>query len=143
MANIMTCIKNFTNNNWNTGRNAGFTNGNPWLPVHDDYPTLNALTEAGNPASVLFWYRKLGKFRRSHKELTAGAYEELLPEDEQIFAFARTLGNRRLVTVANFSLREAALPRGFADNKTRVMGSEPGGDDRSLRPLEARIYRER
>ena len=128
---------------WSSGRNAGFTNGTPWLPVHDDYPTVNALTEAGDPASVLSWYRKLGEFRRSHKELTAGAYEELLPEDEQIFAFARTLGNRRLVTVANFSLREAVLPRNFADNKTRIMGSEPGGDDRSLRPLEARIYRER
>ena len=101
------------------------------------------MTLSGNPASVLSWYRKLGEFRRSHKELTAGTYEELLPENEQIFAFARTLGNQRLVTVANFSLREAVLPRNFADNKTRIMGSEPGGDDRSLRPLEARIYRER
>ena len=128
---------------WNTGENAGFTTGKPWLPIHSNYLTVNALTEANDPDSVLSWYRKLGKFRSSHRELTAGTYEELLPENEQIFAFARTLGNRRLVTVANFSLREAALPRNFADNMTRVISSEPGGDDGSLRPLEARIYREK
>ena len=128
---------------WHTGLNAGFTTGKPWLPIHSNYLTVNALTEANDPDSVLSWYRRLGKFRRYHKELTAGTYEELLPEDEQIYAFSRTLGNRRLVTVANFSLRDAALPRNFADNMTRVLSSEPGGDDGSLRPLEARIYREK
>lgn len=128
---------------WDDSLNAGFSSGKPWLPVHDDYLTVNVKTESGDPDSVLSWYRKLGKFRRAHKELTEGAYEELYPDHEQYYIFARTLGNRRLVTVANFSVREAALPRDFAKGKTLIMSSNPGGKATVLRPLEARIYREK
>ena len=128
---------------WNTGLNAGFSSGKPWLPVHDDYLAVNTLTESEDPGSVLSWYKTMAEFRRSHKELTEGSYEELLPEDEQVFAFARTSGKRRLVTVANFSLREAKLPDGFMKGKSILMSSEPGGDATVLRPLEARVYRDK
>ena len=126
---------------WDASKNAGFSEGKPWLPVHDDYAAVNALAESGDEDSVLSWYRKLAEFRRAHEELTAGSYEELLPRDEQIFAFARTLDGQRTVTAVNFSLQPARIPEDLVQGKALAMSSDPGGDRWILRPLEARIYR--
>ncbi|MBR3456664.1 MAG: alpha-glucosidase C-terminal domain-containing protein [Selenomonadaceae bacterium] len=87
---------------------------------------------------MLSWYRTLAKFRREHRELTEGTYEELMPEDEQVFAFARTAGKRQIITVANFSLEEARLPAEFL--KRQLLGTMPKGETKVLRPLETRIY---
>ena len=126
---------------WNTGANAGFSTGKPWLPVHEDYAVCNALVESEDKDSVLSWYRKLADFRYAHKELTEGSYEELLPQDEQVFAFARILGNQRTVTAVNFSLEPARIPESLIRGKKLSLSSEPGGDRLVLRPLEARVYR--
>ena len=40
---------------WNTETHAGFTTGTPWLPVSDDYMTVNAETEEKDPDSILSW----------------------------------------------------------------------------------------
>ena len=127
---------------WDASANAGFTSKGtkPWLPVHDDYASVNAEAEAGEPDSVLSWYRKLVQFRREHQELTAGDYEELTPENEEVFAFARTLGKSRLVTVVNFSLNEVTLPEELIKGKTLLLSSSDGPDGTVLRPLEARVY---
>ena len=125
---------------WNTGDNAGFTTGKPWLPVHDDYAVQNGEVEMWDENSVFSWYRRLVEFRRSHPALRAGSYQELLPNDEQIFAFARTVGSHQLVTVVNFSLEPAKIPEEIIAGKTLVMDSEGPGETSILRPLEARIY---
>ncbi|MCR5844166.1 MAG: alpha-glucosidase, partial [Oscillospiraceae bacterium] len=82
---------------WDDSPNAGFTTGKPWLPVHDDYALQNAEAEARDDHSVFAWYRRLVEFRRSHPALRAGGYEELLPENEQIFAFLRTVGSHQIL----------------------------------------------
>ena len=125
---------------WNTGDNAGFTTGKPWLPVHDDYAVQNGEVEMWDENSVFSWYRQFVEFRRSHPALRAGSYQELLPNDEQIFAFARTVGSHQLVTVVNFSLEPAKIPEAIIAGKTLVMDSEGPGETAILRPLEARIY---
>ncbi|MBQ9564550.1 MAG: alpha-glucosidase [Synergistaceae bacterium] len=130
---------------WNADANAGFTAAGikPWLPVHDDYRTVNAEAEAKDPDSVLSWYRKLMRFRREHEELVRGTYEELMPESEEVFAFARVLDGSRLITVVNFSLNEVRLPEGIADGGTLLLSSLDGdrpGSGVILRPLEACVF---
>ncbi len=126
---------------WNLQKNAGFTEGTPWLPVHEGYAACNALAESENPDSVLSWYRNMAEFRKSHRELLEGSYQDLLPKDEQIFAFARTLGDKSLVTVANFSLQPAQIPERLIEGRFVVMDTEKDGEAGTLAPLEARIYR--
>ena len=127
---------------WNGTQNAGFTVGKPWLPVNDDYTERNVAVESKDKDSVLSWYRTLSEFRRQRKELTEGSYEELWPDDEKIFAFTRTLGKKRIVTVANFSKYPAALPKGFAAGKTLLLSSRTPKEAETLSPLDARIYEE-
>lgn len=119
---------------WNGAKNAGFSAGTPWLPVNENFKTVNAAAEDMNPDSVLNWYRRLVKFRASHEELLAGDYELLLPDSEEIFAFARTLGGKSIFTVVNFSAKTIPLPTIFRGRKVLI-----GIQSETLRPLEVKI----
>ena len=63
----------------------------------------------------------------------------LLPNDEKIFAFARSFGGKSFLTVANFSTDKVELPKDFIDKKI-LIDSEKISDKKILQPLEARIY---
>ena len=126
---------------WTAERHAGFTSGTPWLPVNENYRTLNAAAEEEDSDSVLHFYRHLAKLRETIPALLDGVYEELLEENEQIYAFSRTLGKARIKTAVNFSTEDAALPAGFLRG-TRLAGSYADAPTTSLRPLEAVIYEE-
>ena len=126
---------------WTAERHAGFTSGTPWLPVNENYRTLNAAAEEADTDSVLHFYRKLAKLRETIPALLDGVYEELLEENEQIYAFSRTLGKTRIKTAVNFSTKDAALPADFLRG-TRLAGSYADAPTTSLRPLEAVIYEE-
>ncbi len=119
---------------WSAQKNAGFSEGEPWLPVNENFKTVNAAAEENDSESVLAWYRKLAKFRAAHKELTAGDFELLLPDDENIFAFSRRLGGRAIFTVVNFSTKKIPLPEIFHGKKTLI-----GRESRDLTPLEVKI----
>ena len=126
---------------WTAERHAGFTSGTPWLPVNENYRTLNAAAEEKDADSVLHFYRHLAKLRETIPALLDGVYEELLEENEQIYAFSRTLGKTRIKTAVNFSTKDAALPADFLHG-TRLAGSYADAPTTSLRPLEAVIYEE-
>ena len=126
---------------WTAERHAGFTSGTPWLPVNENYRTLNAAAEEADADSVLHFYRHLAKLRETIPALLDGVYEELLTENEQIYAFSRTLGKTRIKTAVNFSTKDAALPADFLRG-TRLAGSYADAPMTSLRPLEAVIYEE-
>ena len=126
---------------WDDTANAGFTTGTPWLPANENYHTINATAEAQDTDSVLHFYRHLAKLRETIPALLDGVYEELLTENEQIYAFSRTLGKTCIKTAVNFSTKDAALPAGFLRG-TRLAGSYADAPTTSLRPLEAVIYEE-
>ncbi|MBQ7704311.1 MAG: alpha-glucosidase [Selenomonadaceae bacterium] len=123
---------------WSDKKNAGFSTGTPWLPVNENYKTVNAEIEEKNSDSVLNWYRKLVQLRAGHAELIGGDYKLLLPDNEEIFAFSRSLNGNTLITAVNFSNEKVALPPDFIDKKI-LLDSESGADKNILKPFEARI----
>ncbi len=123
---------------WDTSRNAGFTSGEPWLPVHEDFATCNADSEARDPDSVLNFYRRLSKFRNSSDVLIRGDYHELYPNSEELFIFTRTLGDKKILTAVNFTTHEVKLPAKIFDGAKKLFGNYP--DEKNfLRPTEAVI----
>lgn len=121
---------------WNSSKNAGFTSGKPWLPVHDDFKRCNVELEEKNPESVLNFYRKLSKLRNSSEVLISGEYQELYPENEELYIYTRTLGDKKLVIVVNFTKHDVKLPMTFGK---KILGNY--SDEKSyLRATEAVIY---
>ena len=128
---------------WSEEKHAGFTQGTPWLPVHEDFPRQCVTVEARDGDSVLSFYRRLAELRRSGEAaevLQQGDYTELLPDDPAIMAFRRRLGGRSVYTLVNFSgeARSYKLPE--MAGAELLLSSVPGSTLGSLRPYEAVIY---
>ena len=142
----MKFIRYFTRDNartpmqWTAGKNAGFTSGQSWQPVNENYPAINAEDEDKDPDSVLNWYRKLLAFRKNSDVLLQGTYREILSESEEVFGFVREYDGQEVITLANFSGRAVSVPEKFAE-KTILFSSENTINPSELAPLEARIYK--
>lgn len=124
---------------WNTSKNAGFTSGKPWLPVHKDFETCNAEIEEQNSDSMLNFYRKLSALRNSSDVLLSGEYQELYPNSEELFIFTRTLGGKKLCTVVNFTTHDVKFPAQIFEGAKKIFGNYADEKD-YLRPTEAIIY---
>ncbi len=88
---------------WSSSANAGFTTGKPWLPVNENFVTLNVETESADENSVLSYYRNLIQLRNQSPVLLEGAFEAIIPDHKQIFAFKRTLLNESWIVAVNLS----------------------------------------
>ena len=86
---------------WNTEENAGFTIGTPWYEVNPNYREINA-EEAVGEKLLFYYYQKLIRLRRENEVMVYGKYELLLPQDEDIYSYTRTLGGRQWLIICNF-----------------------------------------
>src|SRR5450755_1845887 len=59
---------------WNTEAHGGFTTGEPWLPLANDYVRENVANLSADTRSVLNLYRALIELRKATPELVAGSY---------------------------------------------------------------------
>jgi alpha-glucosidase len=87
---------------WNSLSNAGFTDAVPWLPVADDFTSVNVASEMKDPFSILSLYRKLIDLRRKSSALRVGKYS-LIPSAQDVLAYSREFAGERLLIALNLS----------------------------------------
>ncbi len=63
---------------WDATPHAGFTTGEPWLPIGEDAVWKNVAAQTEAPRSMLALYRRLLELRRLHPALHAGGIDEIL-----------------------------------------------------------------
>jgi maltose alpha-D-glucosyltransferase/alpha-amylase len=95
---------------WNSDRNAGFSNVNPqklFLPIIIDpeyhYEAFNVEVQQRNPSSLLLWMKKTLAIRKKYKAFGRGDIEFLSPENSKVLAFIRCYENEKILVVANLS----------------------------------------
>ncbi|HEV8080465.1 MAG TPA: alpha-glucosidase [Chitinophagaceae bacterium] len=88
---------------WDDTKHAGFTNGTPWLQVNSNYKKINAAAQENDPNSILNYFRKMVKLRKALPELVYGKYELLDKDNEKIYVHTRTLDNKKVLVLLNFS----------------------------------------
>lgn len=96
---------------WDYGKNSGFSDGSPWLPVHPDYPTLCAAAQDGIPHTILQFYRDMSALRHGDlaKLFFDGSFAPAYQEQEGIFAYRRALDSKTVLVVCNFQNNDASL----------------------------------
>ena len=126
---------------WDDSANAGFTDGDPWLPVNPDYTEVNAETVA-DPRSVLNYYRRLIELRKRNEVLVYGEYDLLTPDHEQLWVYERVLGDDRALVVLNFGGDPVEFEAPHDDGDLLIANYDDAGAlaDTRLRPWEARVY---
>ena len=95
---------------WSPDRNAGFSRANRqrlFLPVIVDpeyhYEAVNVEAQRANPYSLLNWTRRLIALRKQYRAFGRGSFELVRSENRKLLAFIRSLGNERILVVANLS----------------------------------------
>jgi len=134
---------------WDDSEHAGFTKGEPWIQVNDNFTEINVAAAESDPQSILHYYRKLISLRKKNKVLIYGAYELLLADDPDIYAYTRTLDDEKVLVILNFSSNEPEMhwPEGWAAEQAKLMicnvNKRYSTDEGTilLQPYEARVYR--
>ena len=93
------------------GPGAGFTTGDPWLPLVAEAEDLNVETQAADPRSTLSLTRRLAQLRRETPALQMGVHRSL-DAGPDVFAWMREDDAERLLAAVNFATRPAPLDVG-------------------------------
>jgi alpha-glucosidase len=74
---------------WDTSPGAGFSSGEPWLPVAAGAERVNVAVERDDPTSMLSLYRRLIRYRKDSAALRLGSYRSLPDAPAGLYAYLR------------------------------------------------------
>jgi alpha-glucosidase len=143
----LACVHEFSRDSartpmqWNAEKNAGFTSGKPWLPVHDDYESVNVEVQEKDADSVLNWFRKLAEIRKEYPVLETGDFEEILTDDPDLIGYIRKEGEESLCVLINLSDAHALFTCKEAENRELLLSNYSTYEKGSLAPLQCVILR--
>ncbi len=134
---------------WNNNEHGGFTTGTPWLKVNPNYQEINVEEALDDPDSIFYYYQKLIQLRKQHDIIVYGNYDLILEDDEQIFAYTRTLKDEKLLVINNFyeNVADFSLPEELKKYEKEFLIGNYENSDREdissmkLRPYEALVYK--
>jgi alpha-glucosidase len=134
---------------WDSTSQAGFTSGQPWLPVHPNYRLRNVEQQRADPHSVLSFYRSLLRLRQETPALHQGSFEALQTRPAGGLAYLRRDPSGEALIALNFEAGPCRLrfDRKPADASwSLVMSSDPDSmasascEEVRLGPFEAAIF---
>jgi alpha-glucosidase len=90
---------------WDSGRNAGFTEGKPWLRLDKTYTRCNVRVQDNDEYSFLSLYRKLIKLRQSEPSLMHGQYKPVYSDSQMIAYMRQETGHPAFLVILNLTHR--------------------------------------
>jgi alpha-glucosidase len=97
---------------WTSGLNGGFSTADAsalWLPVSDEFETINVETQLADPGSILNLYRELLAIRKQSDALRLGDYRRHPASDERCLVYTRTAGVERKLVALNLTKEPSEL----------------------------------
>lgn len=130
---------------WDDSKNAGFTQGTPWIKVNPNYTEINAKSQVNDENSVFNYYKKMIRLRKENPVIVDGKFTMLVPDDENVFAYVRENETDKLLVVCNFFDKTIDNPvkEDFGKYELLAANYENVSAHETLRPYEARMYKVR
>lgn len=91
---------------WDDSPHAGFSFGQevqPWLPVNDNFKTLNVEAQRPDQDSIFNFYRQLIQLRKTSSALSCGRWRSLIDYPLEHFAYLRESDDEIVLVLINFS----------------------------------------
>ncbi len=101
---------------WDGSKNAGFTEGRPWLKVQGSYKEVNVERQQKDTDSLLAYYKKLIRLRKEEamEELMInGGFCPVLSEERGVIAYKREWEGKTMLILVNLVNREHFLRTGL------------------------------
>ncbi len=105
---------------WNAGKNAGFTEGKPWIKVNPNFKEINLENDLAHSDSIFRFYKDLIAYRKANPDLVYADFESLDPEHESVFIYRRQGISKTYIIVLNFSDELVNYPLPFDVNGYRI-----------------------
>lgn len=124
---------------WTNEINGGFTEGTPWFPVNPNYKTINVAQQSEDSDSVLNFYKRLIKIKKSDDIYTYGEFNLIDDANENIFAYTRKLNNKTVLVAGNLTDHVASLnlPFEVEPSQIKLHNYKNDLDITNMRPFEA------
>ena len=94
---------------WDARIHGGFSEGEPWLPLHRGWPIRNVSNQMADGTSILMFYRELLELRKSRHTLQYGDWIPVITGENNILAYLRTSSEEQILIVLNFSRRSRRI----------------------------------
>src|SRR5947209_4312588 len=120
---------------WDATTNAGFSAGDPWLPLSDEYQEENVEAQRCDKASSFSLYRRLITLRRARAALLRGTYHPLHATGD-LLLYVRAHANERLLVALNLGNEPLRASIGDKSSGTVLLSS---GADRENEKVHAAI----
>lgn len=130
---------------WDSSLNGGFTTGQPWLPLADDYQQVNVAVQTNDAQSTLRFYQRLLQLRRELPALHNGAFAFVDGLPQAVLGYVRAAADKRLLVLINFSDQPQDVDiSGVSDHVETLLSSDfVSHEDTavSLRPFACTLLR--
>ena len=142
---MLNCLKMISRDNartpmqWDDSANAGFTTGTPWISVNKNYTQINAKAALEDKDSVFYYYQKLIRLRHQYEVIVEGVFHGLLEDNDDIYAYERTLGNEKLVVACNFTNKEVSCELFEENEGEELITNYKNHVAGALQPYETRV----
>jgi len=123
--------KNRTPMQWKNAPNGGFCpeTVEPWLPVNPNYADgISVSDQIGDPNSMLNYYRKLLRLRKSTPALVEGNYTPLSGDSDEYFAFLRRSAQQTILVGLNYAGTPQTFDLDLPEKGLRTLFSSIGSD---------------
>ena len=124
---------------WDDSKNAGFTDGTPWINVNPNYKEINAKAALADPDSVFHYYQELIRLRHTLPIIVYGKFQGLLEDSETIYAYKRILDGQVLTVACNFTDQEQDCVLCEDPAAEELISNYKGHKAGKLQPYEARV----
>ncbi|MFL2134460.1 alpha,alpha-phosphotrehalase [Desemzia sp. FAM 24101] len=116
---------------WTNELNAGFTTGEPWLKVTDNFHEINVENELAN-GSIIEYYKRLIALRKEMKVISEGSYRGIMMDHPNVYAYVREYEGQQLLVLNHFYADPVAIdvPEEFQNRSSKFLIGN--GEERSL-----------
>ena len=133
---------------WDDSLNAGFSKSNPWIHVNPNYKYINVKEQLEDDDSILNFYKKMIKIKKSSKCLIYGKYNLILEDDTNIFAYERILNDEKFLVIcnlksesSNYKYEKLTLKYENLILSNYNVDAHKDLNNFELKPWEARLYK--
>ncbi|MDP0507153.1 MAG: alpha-glucosidase [Fusobacterium sp. JB019] len=132
---------------WNNKKNAGFTTGNPWLKINENYKEINVESQMKDKDSIYNFYKDLIELRKNSKTLIYGKFNLILKNIEDVFAYSRILEDEEYLIISNLSEKIKKIKiKEYEDKDKELLVSNYKESDHFLermvlKPYECLVYK--
>ncbi len=113
---------------WNATPHAGFSEVEPWLPLADDFHSVNVANQRDDATSIYHLYRRLIATREARLSLQVGAYQPVVAGGD-LLLFVRAHPRERTLIALNLGEEAAAVEFRAGRLAGRVLVSALGDRD--------------